>query len=124
MNERLLLALLIAVVGAALGAGVAAWHFEPQLAAANRSLGEFKNAYASLAAASAHQNDAIEAERRAGEARAAQARTAAAAAEQQAEPHYRAAGVILGLKPSAGADPCTAARAAFDAELREERGKP
>lgn len=122
--KKLLLALMFVAIGFALGGWLTARHFEPQLAEANQALGEFRNAYGVLAEAAGRQNAAIEAERLAGEGRKKKAGEAARAASDAAQPHYTRAENILGLKPPPGMDPCAAARDAFDAELREERGKP
>lgn len=118
------IALLIAgLAGAAGGAWLAARHFEPQLAAANLKLGEFQNAYLTLAEATGRQNAAIEQLHADGERRKKAALAAAETSHHAAQSHYRKAEAILGLKPPPGVDPCRAARAAFDDELREERGK-
>lgn len=122
--HKLVLAVGIALCGMVLGGLLAARHFEPQLAEANRKLGEFEHAYLTLAAASGRQNAAIEALRIAGEARKEKARQSARQARGEAQGLYRDAEAILGLKLPAGADPCRAASADFDDELRRERGRP
>jgi hypothetical protein len=118
---RLVVAVAVLLAGIALGGGLAVLHFEPQLAEANRQLGEYQHAYLTLADASARQNAAIDELQRAGEARQQTARAAATRAAAAAAPHYAAAQNILGLKPPPGADPCRTASADFDAELAAER---
>ena len=114
----LLVALLAGIAG---GAWLAARHFEPQLAAANRKAGEFEHAYLTLAETTGRQNAAIEAERIAGEQRRKTAIAAAKQARSAAQTHYDKGAAILAQRPPPGADPCRAARDAFDAELIAER---
>ncbi|MEW6166064.1 MAG: hypothetical protein AB1642_13480 [Pseudomonadota bacterium] len=121
---RLVAVAVVLLAGIALGGWLAARHFEPRLAEANRKLGEYQHAYLTLAEATGRQNAAIEAMKTAEHERQARAVRAAATARREARGHYNAAQAILGLKPSAGTDACAAARADFDAELRAERGLP
>lgn len=121
-TARFVLAFVIAAAGFALGVTIAARHFEPQLAAANRRAGELEHAYLTVAESAGRQNAAIEAERSAGQQRQEKARAAAAQAHSAAQTHYARAEAILAERPAPGADPCRSARDAFDAELRAERG--
>lgn len=117
-------AVLVALAGAAAaGARLSAGHYEPLLAEANRRAGEIEHAYRTLAAGIAEQNATVQALHDAGERRKKNAIAAAETARHDAQAHYRRAEAILGLKPPPGVDPCRSAREAFDAELREERGK-
>lgn len=84
---------------------------------------EFEAAYNALAGATQRQNEAInqlQDDAKAREKRAAkelaQARAAAIARRGQAA-------AIMDLKLPAGADECLEAQAAFDEELRQERGR-
>lgn len=121
--ERLLVALAIASFGLFVGITLAARHYEPKLAAANKKLGEFEHAYATLAEATGRQNAAIDALERQARQRKEQARLAAQQARGAAQANYNDAQGILGLKTPPGADPCRAAAAEFDTELGIERGK-
>jgi hypothetical protein len=120
-----LLALAAAALVGGLGAGVlVSRHYEPKLASANQTLGEYRNAYDALASGTQQQNAAINALQQAGEQQAKNARLAAQTARGAARPHYDAAQSILGIKPAPDADICGAAHAAFVAELRTERQTP
>lgn len=119
----LVLAAVIAGVGAWGGHKATAAYYQPKVAKAEARAAEFESAYGSLARAVQNQNDAInrlQEDAKAREERAAQevaqARAAAATSRDQATS-------IMGLKLPAGADECQAAREAFDDELRQERGK-
>lgn len=118
---RLVVAVVVLLAGIVIGGGLATLHFEPQLAEANRKLGEYEHAYLTLAAGTARQNAAIDALESAGRERAEQARARAKQARGAAQAHYDRAEAILGLKPPPGADPCRTASADFDAELADER---
>lgn len=120
-TARLLLALAIALVGIGLGALLAEQYYAPQLADANKRIGELAAANSSLVTAAGRQNAVIDAEHAAGETRRAAAVTAAQQAHAAAQTHYDKGGIILGIRTPPGADACAAAREAFDAELREER---
>lgn len=115
-------ALLVFAAGGILGIKATAAHYGPQLDKANQALGEYRNAYGALAAATARQNDAIENLQAEAAVREKTAREAAEAARRAAQPKRDQAAAILALKPPAGVDQCTAARESFDAELRQERG--
>lgn len=116
-----LLAFCGGIVGGAL---LASRHFEPALAAAHHRAGELEHAYLTLATATARQNTALEQLHAEGIARRENAILAAASARGAAQHHYDNSKAVLGLKPPPGADPCHAARDAFDAELRRERAQP
>lgn len=120
----LALAAAIAAAGAWGGHKIAAAYYKPKVAKAEARAAELEAAYAALALASRRQTEAInqlQADAKAREKRAAQqvaqARAASAASRDQAA-------TIMGLTLPAGAEECRAAREAFDAELRQERGKP
>lgn len=119
--ERLIVAAALLLAGIALGGWLAARHFEPQLAEANRQIGELEHAYLTLADATGRQNAAIETLRVEGAQRKEKAQQAARQARGAAQPHYDRAKAIMGLKPPPAADPCRAASADFDAELTNER---
>lgn len=121
--ERLLVALAIAAFGFFVGITLTARHYEPRLAAANKKIGEFENAYATLAETTGRQNAAIDALELQASQRKEQARQAAVQARGAAQAHYRRSDGILGLKTPPGADPCRAAAAEFDTELAIERGR-
>lgn len=110
--------------------GLGAWggntlarnHYEPLLADANKQIGVLTAANTALKASIEKQNTAITAlqteatkRQRAATAAVQQARTAAA------KYRIRAQAVLL-IKPPPGANQCAAAQAAFDDELRDERG--
>jgi len=111
-------------IGAAGGYAAARAHYESKLAKANRQIGALSAANTTLGASVAKQNGAVvdlqaEADRRKQEAAQAWQQARDAAAQYQ-----RTAQALLLTKPPPGADECTAARAAFDDELRAERGEP
>ncbi|MDD5175745.1 MAG: hypothetical protein PHQ05_04910 [Sterolibacterium sp.] len=118
------IAILVAVLASiAAGAWLAARHYEPQIAEANRKSGEMERAYLTLAAATDRQNAAINTLRAEAKRRKEKAESAAIQAQGEAQTFFARGQGILGLKLLPGADPCIAAREAFDDELREERGK-
>ncbi len=118
------------LVMAAVLIGVGAWggytlacnHYEPQLATANEQIGSLTTANTALKSSVDHQNAAVTAL----QAEATKREQAATAAVQQAhkvavKSQTRAQAVLL-LKPPTGANQCAAAQAAFDDELKDERG--
>jgi hypothetical protein len=121
--KELIIAAVLVIVGAAGGAWLAARHYEPQLAEANRKAGENDQALKTCVAASTSQNAAIEALRDDAEKRRLRDIAAAKQAHGVAIDYFREGQIILGLRPPSGADPCKFARDAFDDELRDERGK-
>lgn len=119
----LALAAIIAGAGAWGGHKATATYYKLKVAKADARAAEFELAYNSLALASQRQNEAInqlQDDAKAREKRAAkelaQARAAAIARRDQAAS-------IMDLKLPAGADECLEAQAAFDEELRQERGR-
>ena len=110
--------------------GLGAWgghtlarnHYEPLLTEANKQIGTLTTANTEMKASVEHQNTAITAL----QAEAKKRVQAATAAVQQAhkvavKSQIRAQAVLL-LKPPTGANQCAAAQAAFDDELKDERG--
>lgn len=119
---------LLVAVAALIGLG--AWgghtltrnHYEPLLATANEQIGTLTTANTEMKASVEHQNTAIAAL----QAEATKREQAATAAVQQAhkvamKSQTRAQAVLL-LKPPTGVTQCAAAQAAFDDELKDERG--
>lgn len=122
-----ILAVLVAVAaligfGAWGGYTLARDHYEPKLATANEQIGSLTTANTALKSSVERQNAAVTAL----QAEATKREQAATAAVQQAhklavKSQTRAQAVLL-LKPPTGANLCAAAQAAFDAELKDERG--
>lgn len=122
-----IVAALVAIVvllglGAAGGYKAARAYYEPKLTAANEQIGTLTTANTALKASVEHQNAAIadlqaEAKRREQTATAAVQQAHKVAVKSQT----RAQAVLL-LKPPPGVNQCVAAQAAFDDELRDERG--
>jgi cell division protein FtsB len=103
------------------GMGVGVKLMQPKIDKLNQEIGEYKSAYASLAATTAEQNAAIEKLRIQAKARAEAAKKAVEAAQADATNANKHAAEILAKKPPPGVDPCTAASAELDAELKTER---
>jgi hypothetical protein len=124
-----IVAVLVAVaaligLGAWGGYTMARGYYEPKLSAANEQIGKLTTANTEMKASVEHQNTAIAAL----QAEAKTREQAATAAVQQAhklavKSQTRAQAVLL-LKPPTGANECAAAQAAFDDELKDERGTP
>ena len=99
---------------------------ETQLKAANERADSFEQSYNAVAVAAQKQNDELtklvaQAQEREKRAQAASEKAKAESAGYQAQ-----AAAIMQSQPPASADECTAAAAAgaaFDAELKAERGK-
>lgn len=109
-------------LGAAGGYKAARAYYEPKLTAANEQIGTLTTANTALKASVEKQNGAIadlqaEAKRREQAATAAMQQAHKVAVKSQS----RAQAVLL-LKPPLGVNQCVAAQAAFDDELRDERG--
>lgn len=119
----LIAAAAVAIVGFTAGVKITSAHYRPKLEQAQQQIGEYRNAYSTLAAATGRQNDAIAQLETAANARQAQAAQAVRQANAAAAPLRSQAAAIVSLKPPAGADECKAAQEAFDDELRAERGK-
>lgn len=120
----LALAFAIAAAGAWGGHKTTAAYYQPKVAKAKAVAAEFEAAYNALARVSLRQTEAINQLQADAEAREKRAAQAVAQARAAAASHRDRATTIMGLKLPAGADECRAARDAFDAELRQERGKP
>ncbi len=121
------------VVLAAISAGAGAWasraYYQPRLSlsdlkadqATNRAQ-QFETAYTALAAAARRQNTAINDLQAQGEVREVAAKKAVEAAQGAAQKLYAQAAKTSASRPPAASDECTAARQAFDDELKHERG--
>ena len=107
---------------AGMGAGIK--FMQPKIDKLNQEIGEYKSAYASLAATTAEQNAAIEKLMTQAKARAEAAKKAVEAAQADATTANKRAADILAKKAPVGVDPCKAASAELDAELKTERNTP
>lgn len=116
-------AVIIAAGGAWSGHKATAAYYKPKVAKAEARAAEFESAYGALALATQHQNEAINQLQADAKAREARAAKAVAQARATATTSRDQATAIMGIKLPAGADECQAARAAFDEELQQERGK-
>ncbi|CVB24369.1 hypothetical protein [Serratia marcescens] len=110
---------LAAVVGA--GAWLAARHYQPTIDRLNEALTQCKGSNKQQAAVIASQNAGIEAQRRADIEREAKAKVAQEKARSEAQGDYERANEVMAERTTGNV--CTAASAAFDAELRRERAK-
>lgn len=125
MNHDTLAALAAMLgLGAAGGYKVARAYYEPKLTEANQQIGTLTTANTAMKASAEKQNAAIaglqtEAKRREQAATAAVQQAHTVAVKNQS----RAQAVLL-LKPPPGVNQCVAAQAAFDDELKMERGAP
>lgn len=126
----LLAVLLLVAVGAGLGAWLAAGHFRPQLATAQKQIADSSAAVAScvttresLAAGVESQNQALVRLQAAAAQSAERAQAAQAAAEGRARTAEQNAQSILAERTPAGAEACSTARQAFDNELAQERAR-
>jgi len=97
-------------------------HYESLLAAANQEIGSLKAANLDMADAVKKQNAAIDALQAEAKRRQAQAKIATDKAKAESVQSQKRAQAVLLSKPPAGSDMCEAARAAFDDELKAERG--
>lgn len=112
-------------------AGAGAWgghkatqaHYQPKIEKLEIRAKAAEAAYNALASATQRQNEAINKLRSDAAERQRLADIAVAKAKAEAAAFKGKATAIMGLKLPHGADECTAAREAFDIELREERGK-
>lgn len=119
---RLFLALGIATIAAGLGYWLAVDHYRPRLEAAADRADQIEGAYRHLAGVTQRQNEAITALEQATTRRREKAQTVVTSARNSAAGLRLHADGILRTPLPAGADPCQAAGAAFDDELRQERG--
>ncbi|MCG8907310.1 hypothetical protein [Pseudomonas sp. DP-17] len=122
--------LLLVAAGAGLGAWLAAGHYRPQLATAQKQIADSSAAMAScatsresLAAGVDAQNQALVRLQAAATQAAESALAAQKAAEGRALAAEQSAQVILAERIPAGAEVCSAARQAFDKELAQERAR-
>ncbi|CAI1761463.1 hypothetical protein ACJ8PG_23480 [Serratia sp. CY68758] len=110
---------LAAVVGA--GAWLSARHYQPTIDRLNEALTQCKDSNKQQASTIASQNAGIEAQLRADIEREAKAKAAQEKARSEAQGDYERANEVMAERTTG--DVCTAASAAFDAELRRERAK-
>ena len=106
---------LLLVLGAGLGAWLAARHYRPLLDAANNDLTSTKTARDNLVALTGEQGRKLGELVLAGELRERNATLAQEKASQEAQPDYAAANQIL--RERTGGDPAEAAEAIIDQEL-------
>lgn len=126
----LLTILLLVAAGAGLGAWLAAEHYRPQLATAQKQIADSSAAVAScvtsresLTAGVEAQSQALARLQAAAAQSAERARAQQEAAEGRALVAERSAQTILAERTPAGTEACTAARQAFDQELAQERAR-
>lgn len=126
----LLAVLLLIAAGTGLGAWLAAEHYRPQLATAQKQIADSSAAVAScvtsresLAAGVEAQNQALQRLQAAAAQSAERARAQQEAAEGRAVAAEQNAQAILAERIPAGAEVCSAARHAFDTELAQERAR-
>jgi len=105
------------------GVGLGIHLEQPKIAALNQTIGASKVTVQNLTASIAQSNKAIEDNKAAEAARAKSAQDALDAAKLEAKTARATAARILAQRPPKGVNECTAAQAAFDAELRAERAK-
>ncbi|MEL5392885.1 hypothetical protein [Serratia nevei] len=110
---------LAAVVGS--GAWLAARHYQPTIDRLNEALTQCKDTGRQQASMIASQNAGIEAQQRADAVREAKARLEQEQARKKAQGYYSKANEVLSERTTG--EVCAAASAAFDDELRRERGK-
>lgn len=110
---------LAAVVGA--GAWLAGRHYQPTIDRLNESLTQCNASNKQQAATIASQNAGIEAQRRADVEREAKAKATQEKARREAQSDYERANAVMAERTTG--EVCSAASAAFDAELRRERAK-
>jgi len=106
------------------GMGVGIKFMQPKIDDLNQLIGSYKNSVENLKALTAEQNSAIEKLRAQAKARAEAAKKAVEAAQADATNANKHAAEILAKKAPVGIDPCTAASAELDAELKTERSAP
>ncbi|HBC5209726.1 TPA: hypothetical protein ACF2D8_002318 [Serratia marcescens] len=110
---------LAAVVGT--GAWLAARHYQPTIDRLNEALTQCRDTSRQQASTISSQNAGIEAQRRADIEREAKAKAAQKKARSEAQGDYERANEVIAERTTGNV--CTAASAAFDAELRRERAK-
>lgn len=110
---------LAAVVGAS--TWLAGRHYQPTIDRLNQALTQCRDTGRQQAAMIDNQNAGIEALRRADAEREAKAKAAQEKARSEAQGDYERANEVMAERTTG--DVCTAASAAFDAELRRERAK-
>ena len=117
-----ILAGVIAAAGFTAGYKHAQNTYVPKLDATEQELAKSRAEVSSLSASISAQNAEIEQAKAQAEQRAKEAQSAIVKAAEASAQAQLAAQRILASRPPAGADECKAAQAAFDAELRQERG--
>jgi hypothetical protein len=122
--------LLLLAAGAGLGAWLAAGHYRPQLATAQKQIADSSAAVASCVTTRESLVAGVDAQKQALvrlQAAAAQSAERAQVAQQAAEGRdiaaQQSAQVILAERIPVGAEACGAARRAFDQELAQERAR-
>lgn len=110
---------LVALVGA--GAWLAGRHYQPTIDRLNEALTQCKASNKQQAAAIASQNAGIEALQRKQEQMESKAKAAQEKARREAQSDYERANAVMAERTTGEA--CSAASAAFDAELRQERAQ-
>lgn len=124
--ERILTALAVIVVLLGLGVwggtALTRGHYEPLLADANKQIGALTTANSAMKASVEKQNSAIAALKAEETRRNLAAEKATQQARQKSIKEQAKAQELLTTQPPPGLGQCAAARAAFDEELRLERG--
>lgn len=105
------------------GAYLSHLYYSPRLERAQTEAAQTKASYAAISAAAEKQSKEIEAIKQAQIVRDNEAQKAVAKAKADAMLAYGDAAKIMRQPAPVGLNLCEAARAAFDNELREERGK-
>ncbi|MDR1934534.1 MAG: hypothetical protein LBS49_02940 [Candidatus Accumulibacter sp.] len=118
-------------VGIGLGYKATSAYYSPKLAALETQLkaardraDSFEQSYNAVAAAAQKQNDEITKLVAQANEREQTAKAAADKAKTESARYQAQAVSILQSQPAAGANECAAASAAFDLELKTERGNP
>lgn len=115
VGAALVLALLLAVLGATGGVWLAAGYYRPLLDAANTDLASTKSARNNLEALAGEQGRKLGELVQAGQLRERNAALARQKASQEAQPDYAAANQLL--RERTGGDPAQAAASIIDQEL-------
>ncbi|MBH1912053.1 hypothetical protein I5U18_15880 [Serratia ureilytica] len=119
MSVVVILLALAAVVGA--GAWLSARHYQPTIDRLNEALTQCKDNGRQQASTIASQNAGIEALQRKQEEVEAKAKAAQEKARRDAQGDYERANEVMAERTTG--ELCSAASAAFDAELRRERAQ-
>lgn len=97
-------------------------HYESVLADANKQIGALTTSNSAMKASVEKQNGAISDLQADAKRRERDASQAVKQAQQRSAKEQTRAQAVLLLRPPLGVNPCAAAEAAFDDELRTERG--